>query len=116
MDAGWCPRRVGVLLAAAARTAGLDRALSTALEPWRSPMARHDPGKIVLDLAVALALGGDCLADIAQLRSQPGVFGPVASDPTVSRLIDGSPLMRRKRWRPSHPPGAAPGAGVGAGR
>jgi hypothetical protein len=31
--------------------------------------------------------GGDCLADIATLRAEPGLFGPVASDPTVSRLI-----------------------------
>jgi len=47
----------------------------------------HDPGKIVADLAVTLALGGDCLADIAVLRSSPELFGPVASDPTVSRLV-----------------------------
>src|SRR4051812_38857700 len=33
-------------------------------------------------------MGGDCLADIAQLRAHPQVFGPVASDPTVSRCID----------------------------
>ena len=39
------------------------------------------------DLAVAVALGGDAAADIAVLRAQPGVFGLVASDPTVSRLI-----------------------------
>jgi Transposase DDE domain group 1 len=47
----------------------------------------HDPGKIVTDLVVALALGGDCLADIAVLRAQPGLCGLVASDPVVSRLI-----------------------------
>ncbi|WHU48105.1 transposase [Gordonia sp. L191] len=61
--------------------------LSTALAPWRKPLATHDPGKILLDLAVAVALGGDCLADINQVRADPAVFGPVASDPTVSRLI-----------------------------
>ena len=77
-----------MLLVSAARASGLDRALSQELLPWRQRLARHDPGKIVLDLAVALAMGGDCLADVAQLRSQPGVFGPVASDPTVSRLVD----------------------------
>jgi hypothetical protein len=49
----------------------------------------HDPGKIITDLAVALALGGDCLADVAMLRAQPGLFGPVASDPVVSRLVTG---------------------------
>ena len=30
----------------------------------------------------------DCLADVNLLRAEPGVFGRVASDPTVSRLID----------------------------
>jgi hypothetical protein len=68
------------------RKAGLDGALSQALVPWRRPRAVHDPGKIRLDVAVAL--GEDCLADVAMLRAEPGVFGPVASDPTVSRLID----------------------------
>jgi Transposase DDE domain group 1 len=36
---------------------------------------------------VTLALGGDCLADVAMLRAEPELFGPVASDPVVSRLI-----------------------------
>ena len=58
-----------------------------ALAPWRAARAGHDPGKVLLDLATAVALGGDCLADIAAVRAQPTVFGPVASDPTVSRLF-----------------------------
>ncbi len=78
----------GVLLVEAARAAGLDRALSAALSPWRKPMAIHDPGKVITDLALTLALGGDCLADVALLRAEPAVFGQVASDPTVSRTID----------------------------
>jgi DDE family transposase len=77
----------GLLLVEALRVTGLDRGLSQALSRWRAPRAVHDPGKIVADLAVALALGGDCLADIAVLRSSPEIFGPVASDPTVSRLV-----------------------------
>jgi hypothetical protein len=76
-----------VLLLDTMRAAGLDRALSCALEPWRRPTATHDPAKMVLDLAVSLAVGGDCLADVAALREAPEVFGRVASDPTVSRLI-----------------------------
>lgn len=76
-----------VLLVQTARVVGLDRLLSKGLMPWRLPGAVHDPGKIVLDLAVAVALGGDCAADIALVRAQPGLFGSVASDPTVSRLI-----------------------------
>ena len=47
-----------------------------------------DPAKVLLDLAVTLAAGGDCLADIAVLRAEPGLFGQIASDPTVSRTID----------------------------
>ncbi|TCN53575.1 DDE family transposase [Rhodococcus sp. SMB37] len=76
-----------VLLLRTAEKTGLAAALTTELAPYRKPLARHDPGKIVLDLATALAIGGDCLADIAQLRAHPEIFGAVASDPTVSRLI-----------------------------
>ena len=50
------------LMLDAARAAGLDRALSVALRRWRRPRAGHDPGKVVLDVALAIALGGDCLA------------------------------------------------------
>jgi hypothetical protein len=78
----------GVLLTEAVTVAGLDAALSAALASWRKPLAVHDPGKVVLDLAVSLVLGGDCLADIGLLRAEPGVYGRVASDPTVSRTID----------------------------
>jgi hypothetical protein len=67
---------------------GLDQQLSAVLGRWRHPNAVHDPAKILLDLAVTLALGGDCLADIAVLRAEPDLYGPVASDPTVSRAID----------------------------
>lgn len=76
-----------VILLRTAEKTGLAPALSAALSRWCKPLATHDPGKILLDLAVSVALGGDCLADIAVLREQPGVFGRVASDPTVSRLI-----------------------------
>ena len=77
-----------VLLVETVRKTGLDQAISAALAPWRKPRAVHDPGKVFVDLALAVALGGDCLADVAMLRCEPAVFGPVASDPTVSRLID----------------------------
>jgi hypothetical protein len=76
-----------LLLAEAVRVTGLGQGLAGALGRWRAPRAVHDPGKILTDLAVALALGGDCLADVAVLRAQPGLCGPVASDPVVSRLV-----------------------------
>ena len=98
---GWYPRvRVegdgrgvvsqagAVLLVATVRKVGLDTAISAAMAPWRKPRTVHDPGKVLLDIALATALGGDCLADVAMLRAEPDVFGPVASDPTVSRLVD----------------------------
>ncbi len=77
----------GLLLTKTAVVTGLTQGLSMALGRWRKPFATHDPGKIVSDLAITLALGGDCLADAALLRSEPDVYGKVASDPTISRLI-----------------------------
>jgi hypothetical protein len=76
-----------VLLWETLRVTGLGGGLSAALGRWRPPRAVHDPGKIIADLAAAVALGGDCLADIAVLREQPELAGPVASDPLVSRLV-----------------------------
>jgi DDE family transposase len=76
-----------VLLTRTLQATGLDAGLTAALGRWRPGRAVHDPGKIIADLAVTLALGGDCLADIAMLRAEPSLFGPVASDPVVSRLV-----------------------------
>lgn len=77
----------------------------------------QDPGKVLVDLDLAVARGGDRLADVGILQAEPDVFGPVASDPTVSRLV------RRSRRRRSQCPGGDPGrtfrstdAGLGAGR
>ncbi len=75
------------LLLRTAEKTGLITAQSNSLAAFRKPLANHDPGKIFLDLVMALAIGGDCLVDIAQLRAHPEIFGAVASDPTVSRLI-----------------------------
>ena len=76
------------LLLQTAQVSGLSVALSAQLSPWRTVRSIHDPGKSLLDVAMAIALGGDCLADVALVRAQPELFGPVASDPTISRLID----------------------------
>ena len=76
-----------LLLAETLRVTGLGAGLPAQLARWRAPRAVHDPGKILTDLAVTLALGGDCLADAALLRAQPQLAGPVASDPVISRLV-----------------------------
>jgi hypothetical protein len=94
---GIVSRARGLLLTETARVTGLRAGLPAALGRWRPGRAVHDPGKIVLDLAVAVALGGDCLADIGMLRAEPALFGPVASDPVVSRLVTALPRMRRGR-------------------
>jgi hypothetical protein len=88
----------GLLLAEAARVTGLGQALSGALAPWRAPRAVHDPGKILSDLVMTLALGGDCLADVAVLRAWPELAGPVASDPVISRLVAALAANRAGRW------------------
>lgn len=51
------------------------------------PFATHQPGKVLADLAISLALGGDCLADASLLRAEPGLFGPVGSEATISRTV-----------------------------
>jgi hypothetical protein len=43
---------------------------------------------VLRDLAVLLADGGDCLSDLAVLRQQPELFGPVGSTPTAWRVIE----------------------------
>ncbi|GAA3770427.1 hypothetical protein GCM10022206_06230 [Streptomyces chiangmaiensis] len=47
-----------VLLTETVRKSGLDTAISRAMARWRKPRAVHDPGKVLLDLAPATALGG----------------------------------------------------------
>jgi hypothetical protein len=76
------------LLAEAADRLGLTDALSRALAPMRERRGRHDPGRVVCDLAVMVADGGDCLADLRAVRDQQVLFGPVASDATAFRVID----------------------------
>ncbi|MEU1134378.1 IS1380 family transposase [Streptomyces sp. NPDC005900] len=75
------------LLADLAEATGLTTAHSTALRPLRPRGTGHDPGRIAADLAVMLADGGEAIADLAVLRDQAGVFGPVASTPTAWRLL-----------------------------
>ncbi len=48
----------------------------------------HDRGRVLTDVAVMLADGGEAIADIDVLRHQSGVLGRVASPPTVWRTLD----------------------------
>ena len=75
------------LLTETSRVTGLSNGLSQALSAWRRTWSVHDPGKIMADLAVCVALGGRCLSDLSLLRCEKELFWSVASDPTVSRLL-----------------------------
>ena len=77
----------GVLLTSMVKASGITAGLSAALEPWRKPFATHDPGKILTDLALSLATGGDFASDVDRLRNQSEVYGLVASDATISRFF-----------------------------
>jgi Transposase DDE domain group 1 len=76
------------LLAGVADRVGLTRALSAAMALTRERRSAHDPGVVLRDLAVMLADGGDCLADLGAMRDQPDLFGNVPSDSTAFRVID----------------------------
>lgn len=73
-------------LAETADLAGLTRGLSTAMATLEG--RRHDPGRTLAQMVLALADGATCLTDVAVLRDQPAMFGPAASEPTVWRTFD----------------------------
>jgi DDE family transposase len=76
------------LLADMAERSGLQDDLSVALSPLVRRRRKHDVGRVLVDLAVMAADGGGYSSDLAALRDQPGLFGPVASQPTAWRLLD----------------------------
>ena len=75
------------LLAETADRIGLTEALSEGLAPMRERRGSHDPGRVVRDLAVMLASGGEHLCDLAAVRDQEPLFGTVASDATAWRTV-----------------------------
>jgi hypothetical protein len=90
-----------VLLGALADRLGLTEGLTKVLRV-HTRLVRHEPGRVVRDLAVLLADGGDCLSDLGALRDQEVLFGPVASDATAYRCLerlDASALARIRAAR-----------------
>jgi hypothetical protein len=76
------------LISGMAEAVGLGDAWSAAMAPTTRRRRPIDPGWVLVDLAVTLADGGDCLSDLRVLRDQPELFGRVASGPTAWRVID----------------------------
>ena len=75
------------LLAELADRSGLTEAMSVAMDDCGISWHTHDPGVVLTHLAVAIADGADCLADIAALKEQEDLFGPVASVATAWRAV-----------------------------
>jgi hypothetical protein len=76
------------LLADVADRTTLTGQLSEVLGGLRRPRARHDPGRVLVDMAVAVADGATTISDVAVLADQAELFGAVASDSTCWRLLD----------------------------
>ncbi len=75
------------LLAELSDRLGLTAALAAAMAPTRKRRSAHEPGVVLRDLAVAIADGGDCVTDLGVLRGQADLFGAVASETTVHRIL-----------------------------
>lgn len=99
------------LLAELADRSGLTEAMSVAMGDCGHLLEHHDPGVVLTHLAVAIADGADCLSQLAVLRDQEALFGPVASHATAWRAVQAvaSVELRRHRRRP----GGSTSGGVG---
>ncbi len=83
---GMTGRAGTALLGETADRIGLTTALKQAVGRCRS-WSEHHPGKVVRDLVVMLADGGDALRHMKVLDGQAVLFGKVASPATVNRTI-----------------------------
>jgi hypothetical protein len=69
------------------------------LDTYKTVPTRHAPGRVLADLAVMIADGGDALTQLATLRDQSKLFGAVASEPTAWRAVDRvDDAQVGKRW------------------
>ena len=75
------------LLVELADQVGLTGELSEALAGTRERRSAHDPGRVLRDVAVMLADGGDCVTDIDGYRGQERLFGAKASETTTHRVL-----------------------------
>jgi len=86
--AGLVSHAGAALIAETADRVGLTSALDRALEGLFERTPTHSPGRVMRDLALMLADGGDALCDLGAVRDQQALFGEVASDATAYRLIE----------------------------
>ena len=74
-------------LGALADRLNLGASLSSRIAPRGERMPLHDRGKVLVQMALVLAGGGESCADIEHLRVQEELFGSVPSDSTVFRTL-----------------------------
>src|SRR5205809_2860493 len=86
--AGLVSHAGAALLGQVADKVGLTQALSRRLAGLKQRRRGHDPGRVIRDLAVMLADGGECVSDLGAVREQDALFGGVASDSTAFRVVD----------------------------
>ena len=86
--AGFVSHAGTALVARVADKVGLTWALSLRLAAVKQRRRGHDPGRVIRDLAVMLADGGECVSDLGAQRDQEALFGSVASDSTAFRMVD----------------------------
>lgn len=87
------------LLTELADRLGLTAALSEAMAPTRERRSAHEPGRVLRDLAVSIADGGDCVSDLGVLRGQEALFGQLASETTVHRVFKSIDALMLDRLR-----------------
>ena len=96
---------------------GFTEALSVAMAPTKSRRRGWDRGRVLVDLAVAIADGAKTISDLRVLRNQPGLFGEVASlattwrtleaidDAALDRIATARAEARRAAWEAGADPG-----------
>ena len=96
---------------------GLSDGLSAAMAPTKQRRGGHDRGRVLVDLAVMLADGGEAISDLAVLRDQPNLFGEVASlatawrsleaidDDVLARIAAARAAAREQAWAAGADPG-----------
>jgi hypothetical protein len=79
------------------------------LEAVRQRQGSHAPGRVAVDLAVMLADGGEAIANLAALRDQAGLFGPLASESTGWRVLSAGNSRAAHGWVVRRPRRSAAG-------
>ena len=85
------------------------------LDTYKTFPTLHMPGRVLADLAVAVADGARSISDLAALRDQPEVFGPVASTATAWRALDRVSAAHLDRLRAGRAAARAAAWAAGAG-